>query len=74
MIFRTGSILIVGMCDENVLYSIYEFLKVLLVAEFYKIGQKIITPENTIVKDKKKKIRRKTILMNIIEDKITEIM
>ena len=45
MIFRTGSILIVGMCDENVLYSIYEFLKVLLVAEFYKIGQKIITPE-----------------------------
>lgn len=70
MIFRTGSILIVGMCDENVLYSIYEFLKVLLVAEFYKIGQKIITPENTIVKDKKKKIRRKTILMNIIEDKI----
>ena len=74
MIFRTGSILIVGMCDENVLYSIYEFLKVLLVAEFYKIGQKIITPENTIVKDKKKKIRRKTILMNIIEDKIAEIM
>ena len=70
MIFRTGSILIVGMCDENVLYSIYEFLKVLLVAEFYKIGQKIITPENTIVKDKKKKIRRKMILMNIIEDKI----
>jgi hypothetical protein len=74
MIFRTGSILIVGMCDENVLYSIYEFLKVLLVAEFYKIGQKIITPENTIVKDKKKKIRRKTIFMNIIEDKIAEIM
>ena len=74
MIFRTGSILIVGMCDENVLYSIYEFLKVLLVAEFYKIGQKIITPENTIVKDKKKKIRRKTILMNIIEYKIAEIM
>ena len=74
MIFRTGSILIVGMCDDNVLYSIYEFLKVLLVTEFHKIGQKIITPENTIVKDKKKKIRRKTIMMNIIEDKIAEIM
>jgi TATA-box binding protein (TBP) (component of TFIID and TFIIIB) len=25
MIFRTGSILIVGMCDEHVLYTIYEF-------------------------------------------------
>jgi hypothetical protein len=66
MIFRTGSILIVGMCDENVLYTIYEFLKKLLIQEFSKINQKIITSENTIVKDKKKKIRRKIILVDII--------
>ena len=65
MIFRTGSILIVGMCDENVLYTIYEFLKLLLVKEFSKISQKIITPENTISKDKKKKIRRKNITIKI---------
>ena len=62
MIFRTGSILIVGMCDESVLYTIYEFLKILLVKEFHKINQKVITAENTIVKEKKKKIRRKTII------------
>ena len=64
MIFRTGSILIVGMCDEDVLFSIYEFLKIVLQNEFCKINQKVITDENKIVKDKKKKIRRKTI--NII--------
>ena len=64
MIFRTGSILIVGMCDENVLYTIYEFLKILLLKEFSKINQKIITAENTISKDKKKKIRRKNIVVS----------
>ena len=28
MIFRTGSILIVGNCDEDVLYIIYDFIKI----------------------------------------------
>ena len=65
MIFRTGSILIVGMCNEMVLYNIYEFLKVLLEREFSKINQAIITSENKISKDKKKKIRRKTIQISI---------
>jgi hypothetical protein len=65
MIFRTGSILIVGMCDENVLYLIYEYLKVLLEKEFHKINQKIITSENKISKDKKKKVRRKNIQVTI---------
>ena len=67
MIFRTGSILIVGMCDENVLYTIYEFLKVLLTQEFTKINQKVITAENTPIKDNKKKIRRKVILVDIVD-------
>lgn len=66
MIFRTGSILIVGMCDENVLYTIYEFLKKMLVIEFSKINQKIITAENTPIKDKKTKIRRKSIFVDIV--------
>lgn len=65
MIFRTGSILIVGMCDENVLYTIYEFLKKMLTIEFSKINQKIITAENTPIKDKKTKVRRKSIFVDI---------
>jgi hypothetical protein len=65
MIFRTGSILIVGMCDENVLYLIYEYLKLLLEKEFYKINQNVITGENKISKDKKKKVRRKNIQITI---------
>jgi hypothetical protein len=65
MIFRTGSILIVGMCNEDVLYLIYEYLKVLLEKEFHKINQKIITSDNKIIKDKKKKVRRKNIQITI---------
>lgn len=60
MIFRTGSVLIVGMCDENVLYDIYTFLKALLKAEFKYIFQKL-TPSKLLLEQKKKKIRRKTI-------------
>uniref|UniRef100_A0A6C0B069 Uncharacterized protein n=1 Tax=viral metagenome TaxID=1070528 RepID=A0A6C0B069_9ZZZZ len=66
MIFRTGSILIVGMCDDHVLYAIYEYLKMLLHAEFHKINQKVITSENKITKDKKKKVRRKIIQVSIV--------
>lgn len=64
MIFRTGSILIVGMCEEFVLYYIYEFLKVLLTNEFQQINQKVTqSPDSLIIKDKKKKIRRKNIII-----------
>jgi len=62
MIFRTGSILIVGMCDDNVLYVIYEFLKQVLIDEFYKINQRVIQQE-TVEKTKDKKIRKKNILI-----------
>jgi TATA-box binding protein (TBP) (component of TFIID and TFIIIB) len=60
MIFRTGSVLIVGMCDEEVLHDIYHFLKQLLKAEFKHICQEIIVNGHNI-KDKKKKIRKKVI-------------
>jgi hypothetical protein len=64
MIFRTGSVLIVGRCDENVLMIIYEFLKIILVNEYKNICQKHIkiVDDN---KDKKKKIRRKNILIEV---------
>jgi hypothetical protein len=68
MIFRTGSVLIVGRCDENVLMIIYDFLKIILNNEYKNICQKIIKMDDdggTIVKDKKKKIRRKNITIEI---------
>jgi hypothetical protein len=61
MIFRTGSVLIVGMCDEDILKNIYNFLKNLLKTEFKYICQKIIINGGENIKDKKKKIRKKTI-------------
>ena len=62
MIFRTGSILIVGKCDENILYKIYNYIKNLLVDEFYMINVKnvdVVKPAN-----KKKKIRKKIIYVD----------
>ena len=67
MVFRTGSILIVGMCDENVLYKIYEFLKELLSNEYHNINQKVMLEDIKVVKDKKKKIRKKILIVDIIE-------
>jgi len=68
MIFRTGSVLIVGKCEDDVLMIIYEYLKIILHNEFKQICQKNV---NTLVlndyinKDKKKKIRRKNINVDI---------
>jgi hypothetical protein len=62
MVFRTGSVLIVGMCEENVLVEIYEFLKTLLKTEFSEIYQGLIDMEShNLIKNKKKKIRKKII-------------
>jgi len=62
MIFRTGSILIVGMCDDNVLYVIYDFLKKILIDEYYKINQRV-AQKDIVDKTKDKKIRKKNILI-----------
>lgn len=68
MIFRTGSVLIVGRCDENVLMIIYEFLKIILTNEYKNICQKIKPSDELIIanKDKKKKQRRKNITIEVI--------
>ena len=68
MIFRTGSVLIVGMCEENILNYIYDFLTNLLKTEFENICQSIITEEQQSLKDKKKKIRRKTVMITTTTD------
>ena len=60
MIFRTGSVLIVGMCEDEILYCIYEFLKNLFVVEFRTIHQSIKEDEIVIIY-KKKSNRRKII-------------
>jgi hypothetical protein len=64
MIFRTGSVLIVGKCDEHVLLKIYEFLKNILMMEYKEIRQSgEIAP--IIEKDKKKKLKKKNITVTI---------
>jgi hypothetical protein len=74
MIFRTGSVLIVGMCDEHVLRVIYQFIKNILKEEFKYICQKIITPSDLVNKNKKKKIRRKIIYINAENDVSNEML
>jgi hypothetical protein len=69
MIFRTGSVLIVGRCEDNVLMTIYEFLKIILTNEYKNIFQKVSKngEENVFcVKDKKTKLRKKTITVELI--------
>jgi hypothetical protein len=66
MIFRTGSVLIVGMCEEAVLNVIYDFLTALLKTEFSKICQNVFGVKHTMLKDKKKKIRKKTINITVL--------
>jgi hypothetical protein len=61
MIFRTGSILIVGRCDEKILMHIYEFLKIVFETEYPIIGKESFTN----VKEKNKKIRKKMIVVSI---------
>ena len=60
MIFRTGSLLVVGKCDEFILYKIYDFLKNVLECEYENInsGGDQLPP---MVKERKKKIRKKII-------------
>ena len=59
MIFRTGSVLIVGKCDEYILYNIYEFIKKILHDEYFEIVTNNI---DTSIGDKKKKQMRKKII------------
>ena len=66
MIFRTGSVLIVGKCDENVLMIIYEFLKIILNNEYKNICQKNSNGDENVlsnIKDKTKKVRRKNVII-----------
>jgi len=58
MIFRTGSILIVGNCDEEIIHIIYKFIVNLLKKELFN---DIITKKIDVKKKKKKKYRKRII-------------
>jgi len=62
MIFRTGSVLIVGKCEMDVLYEVYNFLVKMLETEYVNIH--ICNNESIDVKEKKVKIRKKNIFIN----------
>jgi TATA-box binding protein (TBP) (component of TFIID and TFIIIB) len=63
MIFRTGSVLIVGRCDENVLHCIYAFLKKLLEVEYPEIGNQL-----NIIQPKKQNVKLRRKVINVVED------
>ena len=63
MIFRTGSVLIVGRCDEPVLYCIYDFLKKLLETEYPEIGNQL-----NIIQQKKHNVKLRRKIINVVED------
>ena len=62
MIFRTGTILIVGMCEENVIQNIYERIKQILTQEYHTICLSDID-DKTVKPVKIKKSRRRTIIV-----------
>ena len=63
MIFRTGSVLIVGRCGENVLHCIYDFLKKLLEVEYPEIGNHL-----NIMQTKKQNVKLRRKVINVIEN------
>ena len=58
MIFRTGSVMIVGKCDDNMLINIYTYLKDILENEFNDVKELTHTAvdEQTLPKKTRKKI------------------
>lgn len=62
MIFRTGSVLIVGKCESEELMKIYEYLKKVLHDEYINVRQVVNAPKKIQKKAVKRKVRRKTII------------
>ena len=62
MIFRTGSVLIVGHCNEDILKIIYEFIKKILNEEYSDIN------EGHIIQQKKKNVVKKVKKYTFITD------
>jgi len=63
MMFRTGSVLIVGKCDESMLYEIYDFLKNILEDEFANINNGIVESDKGINTETKRVSRKRSIMI-----------
>jgi len=63
MIFRTGSVLIVGKCSEEMLYQIYTFLCHIFEVEYDEIKWVGVTDLCNKNKEKVRKIRKKIIMI-----------
>jgi hypothetical protein len=61
MIFRTGSVLIVGKCSRKIIHKIYDFLCDILNKEYANI--KGINNDVTLLKTKPLKNRKKHIIV-----------
>ena len=72
MIFRTGSVLIVGMCEDEVLINIYNYLKEILKTEYLNICQKNI--DNSEKKEKINLKNKKRIIKKYIDKNIEDIV
>lgn len=70
MIFRTGSVLIMGKCKENILYEMYDFVSKLLIEKYKSICQennernKVEEEKEPVVKMKTKKNKKKITIMD----------
>ena len=69
MIFRTGSVLVVGNCNKYILNVTYEFIKKILKKEFNDIFVSINTTQK---KKPSKKLRKKIIKLDIVDPDIVE--
>lgn len=61
MIFRTGSTLIVGKCDKQILLFVYDFLRNVMKNEYNTIMQKM-DEEDKKKKEKKRRIKKKILI------------
>jgi TATA-box binding protein (TBP) (component of TFIID and TFIIIB) len=69
MIFRTGSVLIVGKCVEEDLYIVYDYLNKILLAEFNTIYQPSSVPSVEVPQKKKVKKTKKKLIKIKLDDK-----
>jgi hypothetical protein len=59
MIFRTGSILISGKCNESVIYHIYDYINKILKSEYKQIYQSGYEETTATISEKKKNTKKK---------------
>jgi TATA-box binding protein (TBP) (component of TFIID and TFIIIB) len=64
MIFRTGSVLIVGKCNEDVLHEIYDFIRTMLETEYMTIGKCLVSIDASLDKKRVPKVRRKVLVFS----------